>query len=73
MRAQIASTPFLLENTAFNVTVSIGVTLSVNSQTNLTELLKQADDALYSSKNGGRNRVTLWNESQIESHLKKAS
>ena len=73
MRAAIAATPFLLENTAFNMTVSIGVALSTDSQTGLTELLKQADDALYNSKNAGRNRVTLFDEYQLEFSQKKAS
>jgi len=72
IRAKIAATPFLLENTAFNLTVSIGVALTTDSQTTLTELLKQADDALYSSKNGGRNRVTLFDEYQFEINQKKA-
>jgi len=71
MRAYIAATRFLLEKTAINVTVSIGVALSIDSQTTLTELLKQADDALYSAKNDGRNRVSLFDQCQYELNQKK--
>lgn len=38
-------------------TVSIGVTTSSRSKLTGTELLREADDALYQAKNGGRNRV----------------
>ena len=72
IREKIATMHFLLENGAFNVTVSIGVAASKDPQTTLSLLLKQADDALYSSKNAGRNCVTLSDQLQHELNQKKA-
>jgi diguanylate cyclase (GGDEF)-like protein/PAS domain S-box-containing protein len=44
------------------VTVSFGVSSSRFGATKPTELINQADDALYASKEAGRNRVTRWDE-----------
>lgn len=40
------------------VTISVGLSTYPDPATDFPELLKQADDALYASKHGGRNRVT---------------
>ncbi|WP_456363759.1 GGDEF domain-containing protein [Priestia aryabhattai] len=42
------------------VTVSIGLAFMGQHGTNLTEVSKKADDALYQSKKNGRNRVTIF-------------
>lgn len=39
------------------VTVSIGVAISQESDTDVSDVLKRSDDALYKAKRGGRNRV----------------
>jgi diguanylate cyclase (GGDEF)-like protein len=44
------------------VTVSFGVSSSAFGATKPTELIDQADEALYASKEAGRNRVTRWDE-----------
>ena len=41
------------------VTISGGIALKTSVTTDLDELLKQADDALYQAKNSGRNTITL--------------
>ena len=42
------------------ITVSFGVADLADGATRIEELVNEADNALYSSKESGRNRVTLW-------------
>jgi len=42
------------------ITVSFGVADLADGATRIEELVNEADNALYRSKEGGRNRVTLW-------------
>ena len=42
-----------------SITLSIGVTLFKSDDASIDSVAKRADDALYVSKNAGRNRVTL--------------
>jgi diguanylate cyclase (GGDEF)-like protein len=42
------------------ITVSIGVSSAHAGETALNELINQADQALYTSKSEGRNRVSTW-------------
>jgi two-component system, cell cycle response regulator len=59
IRTAVAGTPFPIDNGAekIQITVSIGVADSPGAEIPAA-LLKRADQALYVSKNGGRNRVT---------------
>jgi diguanylate cyclase (GGDEF)-like protein len=41
------------------VTISLGVTKATPNTSNLEELLKSADRALYAAKQGGRNRLEI--------------
>lgn len=44
------------------VTVSIGVALWPQDGESAAEVIRRADEALYESKQSGRNRVTLWRD-----------
>ncbi len=55
--------PFELDEFVLTITQSIGVTLFKNSDENTSELLKQADMALYKAKEEGRNRLSFYEHS----------
>jgi len=42
------------------VTISLGATTYRNSTTNIEEMVREADEALYTAKRQGRNRVVGW-------------
>ncbi len=48
------SEPFIIEQTLFNVSASIGIAIYPTDGKNSEELLKNADLAMYAAKNGGR-------------------
>ena len=49
------------------VTASFGVSSNAAGAETLQQLINQADESLYASKEGGRNRVTRWDRIQTES------
>ncbi|WP_211826955.1 sensor domain-containing diguanylate cyclase [Kistimonas asteriae] len=42
-----------------NITLSVGVTTRRDNETSIEKMLKEADDALYEAKDGGRNRAVV--------------
>lgn len=58
LRAAIASNPVNIKNESVKISVSIGVTFG-KSDYNVDEILELADEALYRSKQNGRNRVEI--------------
>jgi diguanylate cyclase (GGDEF)-like protein/PAS domain S-box-containing protein len=52
--------PFHLDEEIVYVSVSIGITVFPDDSRELEELLKYADLAMYSAKNGGRNRFSYF-------------
>jgi diguanylate cyclase (GGDEF)-like protein len=63
IRTAIGAGEFRTQDDAlFDVTISIGCALDSNLFSSPDELLRAADAALYSSKNLGRNRTTIWSQ-----------
>ena len=64
LRQLIAQTPLTVANeTSLSVTVSMGVAIwHASDPIAVNVLLERADQALYQSKDVGRNQVTLWRE-----------
>jgi diguanylate cyclase (GGDEF)-like protein len=61
LRAEVARVPCEGGGASIPVTISIGILYVPPTTTEPPdELLRKADEALYSSKQSGRNRVTVW-------------
>jgi diguanylate cyclase (GGDEF)-like protein/PAS domain S-box-containing protein len=60
MRLIVARTPMIIGENAIHITLSFGVVELDSSCKNIEELLARSDQALYVSKNNGRNQVSLW-------------
>lgn len=61
IRRAVAAHPFESEQGAFHITVSVGLAqLAPEEHSHLEELIKDADEALYAAKRGGRNRVEVF-------------
>lgn len=58
MRKQVAGLQIDTDTDTVGITLSIGVASSLGGDKSIDEILKRADDALYSSKANGRNLVT---------------
>ncbi len=68
---QVISTPYTLQDAEFTFTSSIGLTV-YPQQDNLhpLELLKQADTAMYSAKQKGRNMISFYHP-DMQAHAKE--
>lgn len=61
----ISKTPFMTSQGELSTTISVGIsTFSPLNQVSIELLLVQADKAMYKSKQAGRNRVTVWKNTQ---------
>ena len=71
IRERIEKTPVIHGDNSINITVSIGVNCTIpNNQSNCTEFLDHADQALYQAKSQGRNRVIGYDQA-LENHSNK--
>jgi diguanylate cyclase (GGDEF)-like protein len=68
IRKAIESTNFLKDDR--NVTISLGISTFPELGLVEEELIEKADQALYCSKNSGRNQTTIWNADLGESQLR---
>jgi diguanylate cyclase len=58
LRAQVAFDPVLTDGQSIPVTISVGVSQLASGE-RLGDLFRHSDEALYSAKQGGRNRVVV--------------
>jgi len=66
---KIQAHTFNYEQKQFEITVSIGIAIQQKSENKIIEIIKRADQALYQSKNNGRNQVSLHLPVSKEMHL----
>jgi len=59
LRIKIADVPIHFESQSISVTASFGVAVMDASQTDIDNLLRQADQAMYKAKADGRNCVVI--------------
>jgi diguanylate cyclase (GGDEF)-like protein len=60
VRSELEATSFHTELGTLSVTCSVGVATFPHAGSDWETLFKSTDEALYASKRGGRNRVTIW-------------
>ncbi len=70
VRVELEATTFHGEHGSLKVTCSVGVAPFPAAGGSWEALFKAADEALYASKRGGRNRVTVWS---MRSHSNAAT
>jgi diguanylate cyclase (GGDEF)-like protein len=63
LRQAVSQTPITHGGHAITATISLGVATVSGGQSTLELLMQRADQALYSAKQAGRNRVAVWHES----------
>lgn len=63
--------PFHLSGTVTYVTASVGITLYPNDTTNIDNVMKNADQAMYAAKDTGRNRFSHFTISLQEAALER--
>ncbi|MGO9713765.1 MAG: diguanylate cyclase [Polyangiaceae bacterium] len=75
IREELEKTTFHAKSASFKVTCSLGVATFPEAGRDWDALFKAADEALYASKHGGRNRVTAWapKASDSDSAAKRAA
>ncbi len=60
IRSELSATTFVTPEGALKVTCSVGVATYPQAGSDWEGLFKATDEALYASKRGGRDRVTIW-------------
>jgi putative two-component system response regulator len=70
-RTAVAANPLNIGSKKISLTISIGVATRILGMTQITDLLKAADNALYAAKRAGRNKVLVF-ESVKKAIVEKA-
>jgi len=60
IRAELKETTFHAQGQTIHCTCSVGIATFPEAGSTWDELFKAADEALYTSKRGGRDRATIW-------------
>ncbi|PSH03473.1 MAG: diguanylate cyclase response regulator [Acidobacteria bacterium] len=66
IRSSVAKDKLIIDNVEIAVTISVGVSSAQGLGLTVNQLLRSADDALYSAKSNGRNRVECRGAPEVE-------
>lgn len=69
---EVLSRPFQLEKERVNISASIGISICPTDACDAVTLFKNADQAMYKSKEDGKNCFSYFSKSIEEKHLKRA-
>jgi len=69
----VLNQPYQLMDTTYHSTPSIGINLFRDHQTEIETLIKQAEIAMYKSKDGGRNTVRFFDQEMETAVMERAS
>jgi diguanylate cyclase (GGDEF)-like protein len=61
IRQAVSQIRFIRENVDLRLTISIGMTPVLRSDTHVSDVLNRADKGLYQAKEGGKNVTIIWN------------
>ncbi len=70
---EVARVPFIVAGVSVHVSASIGFSSGLVSDTNRSELLRQADVALYSAKSAGRDCCRMYDASMDEGRVARVA
>lgn len=65
LQAHFRETPLYINGEAYNISVSIGIASYPEHATNAEQLKRHADDALYLSKENGKNMVSVYKKTKV--------
>ncbi len=68
LRERFASIIHVHQNQRFSCTFSAGIAAMPPYQSNMDELIRHADEALYQAKHAGRNRVERYSAESVSAH-----
>ena len=69
---EAVSSEFLIQGHSINVSTSIGITCFPQDADSDEEILINADQAMYASKNNGRNRFTFFDDSMRDARVERS-
>jgi len=61
------SEPFQMNDLSFNISASIGVSMSYPKGDQPEDLLREADDAMYQAKSSGKSKIHVHRQSDVSS------
>lgn len=72
LRRRLSDSPIVIDGALLNITASIGISSTAVSRPLPGVLVRDADTAMYRSKDGGRNRTTVFDQAMRDQMVKRS-